>query len=127
MSDIQKLTEAVIAYRDARDWKQFHKPKDVALSMALEVAEVMEHFQWKSEEEIQEYVHTHKEAIADELIDVLYWILLMSHDLNIDIVSAFEKKMKKNVEIKGEVYKIYKVIGRIVLYCGDVCHERNVC
>lgn len=48
MSDIKKLTEMIIQYRDERDWKQFHNPKDLAISLALEAAEVLEHFQWKS-------------------------------------------------------------------------------
>ncbi len=51
MKDIQKLTEKIIKFRDARDWKQFHNPKDVALSLSLEAGELMEHFQWKNKEE----------------------------------------------------------------------------
>jgi len=82
MSDIKKLTDKILKFRNARDWKQFHNPKDVALSLVLEASEVMEHFQWKDKEEIEEYIKTHKEHIADELADVLYWVLLMSKDLN---------------------------------------------
>lgn len=98
MSDIQKLTKRIIDFRDARDWKQFHNPKDVALSLSLEASEVLEHFQWKNGKELEEYVKTHKEHIGEELSDVLYWILLMSNDLGIDIIDAFNKKMDKNEE-----------------------------
>jgi len=98
MSDIKKLTQRIIDFRDARDWKQFHNPKDVALSLSLEASEVLEHFQWKNGEELKEYAETHKEHIGEELADVLYWVLLMSNDLGIDITKAVEKKMDKNEE-----------------------------
>ncbi len=97
MSDIKLLINQILAFRKERDWKQFHEnPKDLAISLSLEAAEVLEHFQWKSEEEIKEYIKTNKIAIGEELSDVLYWVLLLSNDLGIDIKDAFEKKMKKN-------------------------------
>ena len=96
MSDIKALTKRIIDFRNARDWKQFHNPKDVALSLSLEAAEVLEHFQWKNGKELDEYAVTHKEHISEELADVLYWVLLMSHDLDIDIIDALSKKMDKN-------------------------------
>ena len=93
MSDLSDLTQKVIAFRNARDWKQFHNPKDLSLSLVLEATEVMEHFQWKNAEEMQHHIETHKHEIGEELADVLYWVLLMSHDLNIDIKKAFEEKL----------------------------------
>lgn len=93
---ISNLTNRIIDFRDARDWKQFHNPKDVALSLSLEAAEVLEHFQWKNGKELEEYIETHREHIGEELSDVLYWVLLMSHDLDIDIIEALSKKMDKN-------------------------------
>jgi len=98
MKSIKNLTDKIITFRNARDWKQFHNPKDVSLSLVLEAGEVMEHFQWKNQEEIEEYIKTNKEDIAEELADVFYWILLMSHDLDIDILDALDKKIKKNEE-----------------------------
>lgn len=96
MSDIKALAKKIIEFRDEREWKQFHKPKDLAISLALEAAEVLEHFQWKSEKEIESYIKTNKEEIGDELADVLCYILTMAHDLNIDISKAAEKKIEKN-------------------------------
>ncbi len=98
MSNIKNLTKRIIDFRDARDWKQFHNPKDVAISLSLEAAEVLEHFQWKNGEELEEYSKTHKENIGEELADVLYLVLLMSNDLNIDVIEALNKKMDKNEE-----------------------------
>jgi NTP pyrophosphatase (non-canonical NTP hydrolase) len=93
MSDLGKLTKLIIKFRDARNWKQFHNPKDIALSLVLEATEVMEHFQWKNEEEIEKYIKTNRDKIGEELADVFYWTLLMSHDLKIDLKDALERKM----------------------------------
>lgn len=108
MKNMDELTKKIIAFRDKRDWKQFHNPKDVALSLVLEATEVMEHFQWKSKEEMEKYIKTNKIEIGEELADVLYWVLLMSHDLNINILEALEKKIIKN----EEKYPVEKVRGR---------------
>jgi len=112
MKNINDLTKRIIAFRNARDWKQFHNPKDVALSLVLEATEVMEHFQWKDKEEIEKYVETNKDEIGEELADVLYWVLLMSHDLRIDVLDALEKKILKN----EEKYPVEKAKGRHTKY-----------
>ncbi|MFH1910124.1 MAG: nucleotide pyrophosphohydrolase [bacterium] len=112
MTDIKKLQKKIIDFRDARDWKQFHNPKDVALSLVLEAAEVMEHFQWKNKEEMEKYVMTNKTEIGEELADVLYWVLLMSHDLNIDVLESLKKKILKN----EEKYPVEKVKGKHTKY-----------
>lgn len=98
MSDINDIKERIVAFRDARDWKQFHNPKDLALSLVLEAAEVLECFQWKDAEEVDRYLLSEegKLQVSDELADVLYWILLLSNDLNIDIKQAFDRKIEKN-------------------------------
>jgi len=101
---MKNLTNRIIAFRDARDWKQFQNPKDMALSLVLEAAEVMEHFQWKDEKEMESYLKTNKEHVAEELADVLYWVLTMSHDLGIDIIETANKKMDKN-EVRYPVEK----------------------
>lgn len=112
MSEIKDLTEKVINFRDERDWKQFHKPKDMAVALSLEAAEVLEHFQWRSEKEAEDYVKAHRSEIGEELADVFYWILLISHDLKIDIVDTFIKKIKKN----GENYPVEKSRGTYTKY-----------
>jgi dCTP diphosphatase len=98
MSDLKVLAEQVVAFRDERDWKQFHNPKDVALSLMLESAELLEHFQWKNGEAIQETAIHRRAELADELADVLYYTLLMAHDLNIDLTTALTEKLTKNAE-----------------------------
>ena len=111
-SGLESVLKKVLAFRDARDWKQFHNPKDMAISLSLEASEVLEHFQWKNESEIKEYLEKNKSDIADELADVLYWVLLMSNDLGIDIIEASEKKLEKN----GLKYPIAKSKGKSTKY-----------
>ena len=108
MSNFNELIKKIVAFRDVRDWKQFHNPKDCAISLSLEASEVLEHFQWKSKEEITEYIKQNKKEIGDELADVLYWVLLMSHDLNIDIEKASFLKLKEN----AKKYPIKKAKGK---------------
>ena len=107
-----KITARIVAFRNARDWKQFHNPKDVALSLVFEATEFMEHFQWKNKEEVEKYAVEAKGEIGEELADVLYWVLLMGHDLNIDVLSALDEKMKKN-EAK---YPVEKAKGKHTKY-----------
>lgn len=104
MSELKKMQISIQEFRQARDWKQFHNPKDCAISLSLEAAEVLEHFQWKSSEEVESYIKSDKSKISHELADVLYWVLLMATDLDIDIECAFYEKMTKN-EAKYPVAK----------------------
>jgi NTP pyrophosphatase (non-canonical NTP hydrolase) len=112
MSDIEKLTQKVIKFRDQRNWKQFNNPKDIAISLVLESSEVLEHFQWKNTEEIETYIKKNKNEISKELADVLYWVLLMSHDLNVDIQKTFLQKLKEN----AKKYPIKKAKGKHTKY-----------
>jgi dCTP diphosphatase len=95
---LQSLADKVLAFRDERDWKQFHNPKDCALSMVLEATELLEIFQWKQPEELADVVQARKEDIAHELVDVLSWVLLMAHDLGIDLPRAMDDKMIANAQ-----------------------------
>lgn len=110
--NVADLQKKVIKFRNDRDWKKFHNPKDLALSLVLEATEVMEHFQWKNNKEVEKYVIEKKNEIGEELADVLYWILLMSHDLKIDVLDALEKKMQKN----EEKYPINEAKGKHTKY-----------
>lgn len=109
---LQQLTQRIIAFRDARDWKQFHTPKDMAISLSLEAAEVLEHFQWKNAAEMESYVQTHRTKIGEELADTLYCVLLLSYDLGIDVLQALDEKLQKN-EAK---YPVEKAKGKHTKY-----------
>lgn len=93
---VSRMTEALLAFRDARDWRQFHNPKDQALSLALEAAELLELMQWKNGEALREHLLAHRAEVAAELADVLGWVLLIAHDLGIDLGAAFWDKLAEN-------------------------------
>lgn len=109
---IKRLTEQLITFRNERDWQQFHKPKDLAISLTLEAAELLELFQWKTDAEITHMVQHHPEKLRDELADVFNWILVLSHDCNIDILAASTAKIEKN----KQKYPIEKAKGKHTKY-----------
>lgn len=93
---ILELQKQIRKFCDERDWDQFHNPKDLSISLSLEAAEVLEHFQWKNDEEMTRHSQENKEDIGEELADVFYWVLLLANKLDIDLINAFEKKMMQN-------------------------------
>lgn len=110
--DIKELQNLVLKFRDDRDWKQFHNPKDVAISLLLEASEFLEHFQWKTPEEINAHLSSKKDDVSDELADVLYWVLLIASDLNIDLEKAVTDKLSKN----DKKYPVEKAKGKHTKY-----------
>jgi dCTP diphosphatase len=112
MSDIQELTAVINQFFDERDWKQFHNPKDMAISLLLEATEVLEHFQWKNEKEVQAHIKANLVDIQDEIADVAMNVFALAHDLNIDLKEAMMTKMAKN-RLK---YPVEKAKGRNAKY-----------
>jgi NTP pyrophosphatase (non-canonical NTP hydrolase) len=108
---LSDMTRHLLAFRDERDWKQFHTPKDQALSLALEAAEVLELFQWRNGPELDQHLESNHEALGDELADVLGWVLLIAADQKIDLALAFARKLTKNQQkypvdrVKGSARK----------------------
>lgn len=95
---IGALREEVAAFVAERDWERFHRPKDLALSLVLEASEVLEHFQWQPERSAEK-VRADPErvaALADELADVLHYVLNMANVLDIDLAEAFRRKASHN-------------------------------
>ena len=106
-SDIAELQKVIRKFCDDRDWGQFHNLKDLSISLSLEAAEVLEHFQWKSNEEIEKYIKFHSDEVGEELADVLYWVLLIANKSNVDLTEVFAQKMTKN----EEKYPVHKAKG----------------
>jgi NTP pyrophosphatase (non-canonical NTP hydrolase) len=104
VTTLKHLQQKIIEFRDARNWKQFHTPKDLAISLSLEAGELLENFQWKTSEEA---VQENFENMKDELADVVIYALLLSHELGIDLEEAIMDKMKKN----EQKYPIEKSFG----------------
>ncbi len=96
--DLQKILEAQRKFVKAREWDDFHTPKNLTMALSGEAAELMEIFQWLSQEESLT-VHKDKdrrEMISDELADIFFYLLRVCDKLDIDIEKAFWSKMKKN-------------------------------
>jgi dCTP diphosphatase len=94
---IFQLKEKMRQFVTERDWDQFHAPKNLAMSVAIEAAELMEHFQWMSVEESRDITQPAKrEAIGEELADVLSYCLALANALNFDISQIVTDKMVKN-------------------------------
>lgn len=98
MGDFDELSERVRRFRDERDWARFHNPKDLAVSIAIEAAELLELFQWKDEHEVRELVAdpAGRSRIADELADVLLLLLSAADAAGIDLPAAAREKLEKN-------------------------------
>ena len=94
--ELQELTQQIRDFRDERDWKQYHHPKDLALALSIAAAEVLEIFRFKSPAQIDAELPALKAKLGPELADCLFFILLMAHDCGIDLKSALQQKMQEN-------------------------------
>ncbi|TCC97189.1 nucleotide pyrophosphohydrolase [Pedobacter hiemivivus] len=101
MSNWKELQEALIKFRNERDWEQFHNPKDLALALSIEAAELNELFLWKKPED------ANQEKIKEELADVLAYAILLAEKYNLDINEIVLDKIKRN----GEKYPVEKARG----------------
>ncbi len=99
----RETIEQILKFRDERDWKQFHNPKDLAISISLEAAELLEIFQWSAEDV---WCEEKKEKVREELADVLMYCILMADVCELDLDEIIQEKVKKNAE-KYPVEKAY--------------------
>ena len=95
---IEELRKFVIKFRDEREWKKYHNPKDLAISMSIEAAELLELFQWKTVEEIKEMLKNDEkyQRACEELADIIIYCLDMSEILDADISEIVKKKLEQN-------------------------------
>ena len=98
--ELPALVKQILAFRDERDWAQFHTPKNLAAALAIEAAELQELMLWKSEREVAELVASKSGhgQLSDEIADVLIYSLLFCDAAGVDPASAIRKKLKKNAE-----------------------------
>jgi NTP pyrophosphatase (non-canonical NTP hydrolase) len=95
---MEDLVRSVLAFRDQRDWRQFHNPKDLAISISLEAAELLEHFQWKTPQEVESLVVSEesRRRLGAEMADVLILLISMADVLGLDLVAAAREKLCEN-------------------------------
>ncbi len=100
MDGLQALTKKILAFRDERDWEQFHTPRNIAAALAVEVGELQEAFLWKNDKEVQKLLETTGgvEKVREEVADVMIYCLLLAHACGIDPEAAIHAKIAINAE-----------------------------
>lgn len=101
---MDKLMEVVLAFRNERNWKQFHNSKDLAISISIEAAELLELFQWSAEDTVVEEKHS---QMKEELADVMIYSMLMADSMGVNLEEIIYDKIKKN----GKKYEVQKAYG----------------
>lgn len=108
VTTVSKLRELVRGFVNERDWNQFHSPKNLSMALAIEVAELMEHFQWITPEASREVAadDAKLKEVREELADVMCYALAIANELNIDVADAMRDKMEKNeLKYPAEEYR----------------------
>jgi len=97
---VAELREIIRQFVDERDWSQFHTPKNLAMALAIEAAELMEHFQWLTPEESRAIADQPEKrtAVGEELADVIGYALAIANELGLDVSLAIRNKMVKNIQ-----------------------------
>ena len=106
--DLDALKERLREFADARDWDQFHSPKNLSMALIAEAAELVEHFQWLKEEESAIIQGDKLEAVRMELADIQIYLIRLADKLNIDLLDAVDKK----ISINEQKYPEDKVKGQ---------------
>ena len=112
MDSLESLRDALRRFIAERDWQQFHNPKNLSMALSAEAAEVLEHFLWQAGTESGNLTAEKHEAVAEELADVLIYLVRLGDVLDVDLLQAAARKMDKN----ASRYPAEKVRGRAVKY-----------
>jgi NTP pyrophosphatase (non-canonical NTP hydrolase) len=108
---IQELKERMAQFVRERDWEQFHSPKNLSMSIAIEAAELMEHFQWLTVEQSKSLEAEALQEIREELADIVIYALSLSNFLDVDLAQSIIDKMEKNIrkypkdKVRGKSHK----------------------
>ena len=95
-TELDELRGELRKFAAARNWEQFHSPKNLAAAMAVEASEVLEHFQWLTEDQSRALPDGKRAAVAHELADVFLYLMQLADKLEVDLVAAAKEKMKLN-------------------------------
>ncbi len=93
---LDRLREKIIEFRDLRDWKQFHDPKNLAEAIAIESAELLENFLWKTCDESKNFDNESITSIGEEIADIAIFLTILAHELKLDIEQIVNRKLQLN-------------------------------
>ena len=94
--DLAELRDRLRTFAQERDWEQFHSPKNLVMALIAEAAEIVEHFQWLTEKESENLPLDKRALVADELADVLIYLVRVADKLDVDLLAAVSEKLKRN-------------------------------
>ncbi len=112
MKTLEDIRERAARFALERDWQQFQSPKNLTMALSVEVAELMEHFQWRTEAESRELDEQVRLQVVDEIADVQLYLVRLADELDVDIFAAVAQKAEKN----EEKYPVEKVRGSTKKY-----------
>lgn len=112
MDPLENLSRRIREFNAARDWSQFHTPKNLAMGLCVEAAELMEHFLWLSPEESMNLDTAKRNSLREELADVFIYLLNLSDAMGFDLIEAAHDKLVKN----DEKYPVHKSRGNAKKY-----------
>ncbi len=96
MSDFDQLRTRIRQFAEERDWQQYHSPKNLAMALIVEAAELVEHFQWLSEAQSQALSQDKLFQVGEELADIQIYLIRLADQLNVDLLDAVDKKIATN-------------------------------
>lgn len=96
--EIEELRDSLRAFAKERNWEQFHSPKNLATALSVEASELLEHFQWLTDEQSRDLPKDKQLEVAEEMADVLLYLLQLTDKLQIDIMDAARKKLRANAK-----------------------------
>jgi dCTP diphosphatase len=96
MTDLDELRIRIRQFAEERDWDQYHAPKNLAMALIVEAAELVEHFQWLSEAQSQALAPEKLVQVAEELADIQIYLIRIADKLNVDLMAAVDKKILAN-------------------------------
>ena len=105
--NLEKLLKKILEFRNKRNWKKYHSPKNMVISFYCELAELAEHFQYGSDKSTKEKNKTYDEKISDELMDVLWWTLLLAHEYEISINNSIIKTKRVKFSPRKSLLKMF--------------------
>jgi len=112
MNDLESIKQRLAEFAEARDWDQFHSPKNLSMALSAEVAEIVEYFQWLTEEQSKNLSHDKLAEVETELADTLIYLIRLADKLDIDLLKAATSK----IEVNEQKYPVEKAKGNAKKY-----------